>query len=134
MGNKFFTCSFFCSEPVVCAHVHFMAHWNSLTDVSHWLVNLMANEFEELSESGFIVVSGLAACQFEVDFGEVHTDCLWNESLEKFHSEVELDTLSFTCTSALERCTINSIDIERDPVFALSLMVEVVMNSLVHVF
>ena len=134
MGNKFFTCSFFCSESVVALHVHFMAHWNSITDVSHWLVNLMANEFEKLSESGFIVVSGLAACQFEVDFGEVHADCLWNESLEKFHSEVKLDTTSFSGTSALERCTVNSIDIERDPVFALSLMVEVMMNSLMHVF
>lgn len=83
-----------------------------MIDVSHWLVNLMANEFEKLSESGFIVVSGLAAGQFEIDFGEVHADGLWNESLEEFESEVKADSISFSGTSALESLTINTIDIE----------------------
>jgi hypothetical protein len=92
----------------------------------------MANEFEKLSESGFVIVSGCTAGQFKIDFGEVHADGLWNESLEEFESEIEADTISFSGSSALESATVNSIDIERDPVFALSLMVEILMNGLMH--
>jgi len=103
-----------------------------MIDLCNWLVNLMANEFEKLSESGFIVVSGCAAGQFEVNFGEVHAHGLWNESLEEFESEVKADAVSFSGTCALEGFTVNSIDIEGDPVFAFSLMVKVLMNSLVH--
>ena len=92
----------------------------------------MANMLKKLSESSFIIVSGLAVGQFEINFGEVHAQGLWNESLEKFESEIKADAVSFSGTSALERATINSIDIEGDPVFAFSLMVKVLMNSLVH--
>ena len=93
----------------------------------------MANEFEKLSESGFIIVSGCAAGQFKINFGEVHADGLWNKSLEHFECEFETDTISFSGSSALESATVNSIDIKRDPVFALLiLMVEILMNGLVH--
>jgi len=92
----------------------------------------MANEFEKLSESGFIIVSGCAAGQFKIDFGEVHADGLWNKSLKHFESKVKADTISFSGSSTLESTTVNSIDIERDPVFALIIMVEILMNGLVH--
>lgn len=92
----------------------------------------MANEFEELSESGFVIVSLLTAGQFEIDFGEVHTKGLWDESLEEFESEVEADAVTFACTSALESATVDTVDVEGDPVFGLILMVEILMNGLVH--
>ena len=92
----------------------------------------MADEFEKLSESSFVVVSGLAVSQFEVHFGEVHVDGLWDESLEHLECEVEVDAVTFSGTSACKSFTVNSIDVEGDPVFGIVSMVEVLMDGLVN--
>lgn len=94
----------------------------------------MANEFEQFSESGFVVVSLLTVGKFEVHFGEVHTNGLWNESLEKFESKFKTDSIAFGGSSALESFTVNTVDVERNPVFGLSLMIEVLVNCFVHHF
>jgi len=92
----------------------------------------MANEFEELSEGGLVVVSCLSVSQFEVNLGEVHANCLWDESLKEFESEIKTDSISLSGTCALESSAINAIDIEGDPVFAIGLMAEVLVNDFVH--
>jgi hypothetical protein len=57
---------------------------------------------------------------------------LWDESLEEFESEVEADAVTFAGTGALESATVDTVDVEGDPVFAVSLMVEILMNGLMH--
>ena len=105
-----------------------------MINVCYWKVNLVANEFEQFSESGFVVLSSLSIGKFEVHFGEVHTDGLWNESLEHFESKFKTDTISFGGSCALESFSVNTIDVERNPVFGVSLMVEVLVNCFVHLF
>ena len=95
---------------------------------------MVANEFDQCSDSGFVVVSLLTVGKFEVHFGEVHTNGLWNESLEKFESKFKTDSIAFGGSSALESFTVNTVDVERNPVFGLSLMIEVLVNCFVHHF
>jgi len=92
----------------------------------------MADEFEKLSECSFVVVSSLTVSQFEVHFGEVHADGLWDESFEHLECKIKVDAVTFSGTSALESFTVNSIDVEGDPVFAIVGVVEVLMNGSVN--
>ena len=57
---------------------------------------------------------------------------MWDESLEEFESEVEADAVTFAGTGALESATVDTIDVEGDPVFGIVSMVEVLMDGLVN--
>lgn len=123
------------SESVVHP-VQGICHNVDLIDISGWLVNLVTNEFEKLSEGGLIILSCLTGCQLKVNFSEVHAETFWNESFEEFVSKLEADSISFCSSGALEGTSVNAVDVEGDPVLALSigLVVEVLINSLVNAF
>lgn len=100
----------------------------------YWLVNLVAYEFKHFSEGLLIVLSGLAFAQFEVNLGEVHTDGSWDESLEKFVSEINLHAVVFWGSSAGEFASVNSVDVEGDPVFGeVASVAEVLLDVLMDV-
>jgi hypothetical protein len=67
--------------------------------IVHWLVDLMTDEFEDVTE-GFLILSSLDAfSQFKIDFSEVHSNCLRDHSFKECICEVESKSVTFICAS-----------------------------------
>jgi hypothetical protein len=61
----------------------------------HRLVHLVADEFKDVSEGLLILGAFSTLSQFEVNFCEVHANCLRDESFEQLKCEVKLKSISF---------------------------------------
>lgn len=83
---------------------------------NYWLINLVADEFKELSKGLFICLTGKSTGKIEVDFSEVHTDWHGCYSLEKVAHKVKGETITFSCTGRFKLCRINGVDVKGDPV------------------
>lgn len=81
----------------------------------------MANQFEQFSESLLIGSSGVASCQIEVNFGQVHTNSFWNIIFKKFCGKLQAYSITFSSACRLELISINWVNVERDPELAIVL-------------
>jgi len=92
----------------------------------------VADELKQFSESLFVISSSLSLCEFKVNFSKVHTNWSWSESLKKLVSKIKLDAVSFSSSCWLELVSVNTIDVERDPVFWLWSVVEILVNRFMN--
>ena len=95
-------------------------------------VDGVADVLEDVTEGVLVLLTGEALGKLEVDFGEVHAHGLRDHSFEESVGEVEAQTVALVGSGRLELTGVDTVDVEGDPVFAVSLMVEILMNGLMH--
>jgi len=61
----------------------------------HRLIHLVADEFEDVSEGLLILCALSSFSQLEVNFCEVHANCLRDDSFEQLIGKVKLETITF---------------------------------------
>lgn len=84
--------------------------------VEGWVVNLLANEGEEISECFLVSLADVAFSECEVNFCEVHADSLRNHPLHQGVDEIHFETIAFVSTGGEELAGVNAVDVEGDPV------------------
>ena len=97
------------------------------------LVDLVADELEELSEGLLILGSGLTFGQLEVNLSEVHADRPRSELFKELVGEVQAQAVAFVSSGGLELISVDTVDVETDPVLGLAwLVVEVPVHFTVN--
>jgi len=98
-----------------------------------WLVNFMANHFQQLFESLFILHSDLLIRgQFKIDFSKVHTDCLFTKLFEESVHKIDGESIFFCSSCWFEFTAVDTVNVKGHPVLillALKVMIDLLWNT-----